>query len=44
MGWRPVEPADISTRDDFERLTPELVSAGGTNSDRMRDRIPARSN
>jgi hypothetical protein len=39
MSWRPIEPADIPTREHFERLTLELLHAGVTNSDRMRHRI-----
>jgi hypothetical protein len=39
MNWRPIESADIPTREEFERLTLDLLRSGVTNSDRMRDRI-----
>ena len=37
--WRPIQFADVPTRPEFEELTLNLLRAGTTNSDRMRQEI-----
>jgi hypothetical protein len=37
--WRPIEFADVPTREEFEELTLNLLRAGITNSDHMRQEI-----
>lgn len=39
MGWRPIEFADIPSREEFVRLTLDLLGRGITNSDQMRSEI-----
>ena len=39
MNWRPLEFGDIPSREEFERLTMNLLRQGIDNSDRMRDEI-----
>ena len=39
MDWRHIEFGDIPSREEFERLTLNLLRQGITNSDRMRDEI-----
>ena len=39
MTWRKIEFRDVPTREEFKRLTLEMLHQGITNSDRMRDEI-----
>jgi hypothetical protein len=39
MDWRKIEFGDIPSREEFERVTLNLLRQGITNSDRMRDQI-----
>lgn len=37
--WRPIEFADVPSREEFEKLTLNLLRNGVTNSDQMRQEI-----
>ena len=40
--WQPITFTDILTREEFEHMTLQMLYAGITNSDRMRDAITRR--
>jgi hypothetical protein len=42
VNWRPLEFGDIPSREEFERLTIDLLCQGIENSDRIRDEIRQR--